>query len=283
MSVAFTVYGQPAPADSSADAPSAIDRHRVMGLLTSVSASNEIRCVVVHGDPPSKARTRFTAKGRPYTPKKTVLGEKRIAAALANVGTFPGNVAVVALFYRASRQRIDVDNLLKAVLDAGTRANVWDDDSQVTALLGIVEHDREHPRCVIAFGHHSSSLTRGDDARVACEACGTLFFPAGVRRETARWCSRECGTVLATPIPCARCETPFKRRTGNQKYCGDACRTAALAETKRAATHCVNGHPYTPENTHRTRDGRRRCRQCSAAAQRRVRAAKVLIQEPRDA
>src|SRR5262245_6213566 len=37
-------------------------------------------------------------------------------------------------------------------------------------------------------------------------------------------------------------------------------------------THCAQGHPFTPENTHlRTKGGRRYCRACNAAAQRRRR------------
>ena len=32
----------------------------------------------------------------------------------------------------------------------------------------------------------------------------------------------------------------------------------------RDKTHCVNGHEYTPDNTWRSREGRRRCRTCMA-------------------
>jgi hypothetical protein len=35
---------------------------------------------------------------------------------------------------------------------------------------------------------------------------------------------------------------------------------------QRLATHCVNGHEYTPENTGRRRDGRRRCKTCVTLA-----------------
>lgn len=40
-------------------------------------------------------------------------------------------------------------------------------------------------------------------------------------------------------------------------------------ERRLAATHCRNGHEYTPDNTAITADGYRRCRQCTQDAMRR--------------
>jgi hypothetical protein len=43
-------------------------------------------------------------------------------------------------------------------------------------------------------------------------------------------------------------------------------------------THCKNGHEFTPENTYmRTKHGRRGCRACIAAAQRRYQARKAGV------
>lgn len=267
--IAFTATGEP-----SEGAPTQ-DTYRAMALLQSVHAQTAMQCVVIEGEPPSKARVRFTSKGRPYTPQRTVDGEKRIASRLKLVGKFSGNVALVAIFYRSSYQRIDVDNMLKAVLDAGTRAAIWDDDSQVTALLGVVELDRERPRTVIALGAHRTTLLRGEDALRSCEACGTLFDPAGrQRRETARWCSRACRMTLAEPVSCAVCAKPFKRTSGNQVYCSSACQHVGRIRTLKGRTHCRSGHEYTPENTHLLADGRRRCRACQVLNTRSYRANK---------
>jgi hypothetical protein len=41
-----------------------------------------------------------------------------------------------------------------------------------------------------------------------------------------------------------------------------AAATRARAEAQRAATHCANGHAYTPENTSIRPNGRRRCITC---------------------
>lgn len=35
---------------------------------------------------------------------------------------------------------------------------------------------------------------------------------------------------------------------------------------------CVNGHPYTPDNTYKTRSGARQCRRCGRDRHRRYRA-----------
>lgn len=245
-------------------------RYRTIGMLDGICQPDSIQLVVVEGDPISKARPRFCSNGRPYTPSKTVLGEKRIALMMKHVKKHKANVAVACTFYRSSRQRIDIDNMIKAVLDAGTRAKIWDDDSQVTALIGVLEYDPERPRTIICFGEHRSSLTRGLAAMVDCQACGKSFFPSGKRRERARWCSRECATYLAEPIECPVCKTKFKRRSGNQTYCGRKCLhagRAALSRQKAAArTHCLRGHELSPENTHVLPGGYRRCRRCQADA-----------------
>lgn len=248
------------------------DRAVVMRLVEPFARGDRMDILVIDGEPPSKARPRFTAKGKPYTPSATVAGEKRLAAHLATVKTYRGNVAVGCVFHRSTRQRIDIDNLLKAVLDASTRARVWEDDSQVTALAATIEHDPDRPRIVICFAPHVCSLTRGEDAMVRCEACGTLFFPSGQRREQARWCSRECRTRLAAPVPCPACGKFFRRRNGNHKFCSNACRgvgrTAAAAETRALTRTCKHGHELSAENVYVLPNGGQRCRRCQADAAR---------------
>ena len=239
-------------------------------MLQTFCDPKSMTVVVVEGDPISKARPRFSQGGHAYTPKKTILGEKAIAARVCHVQHMHSNVAMACIFYRSTRQRIDVDNMMKAVLDGCTRAGIWDDDSQVTALVGVVEHDKSRPRTVVAFGAHQSTLTRGRASLVACVTCGKEFFPSGARRrDSAKWCSRKCSEKYAEPVPCPQCGVSFKRKTGS-KFCSVACRGKAQSEKDRAArlarTHCRHGHELDETNTHVLSGGRKRCRKCQAEA-----------------
>jgi Holliday junction resolvase RusA-like endonuclease len=244
-----------------------------IALIEPLCSVPEFHAIVIDGEPVSKARPRFTGNGRPYTPKRTRDGEAMIAARFSCLPKFASNVAVGCIFYRSTFQRVDIDNLLKAILDGATRAQLWGDDSQVTAIIGVLEYDRTRPRTVVAFGEHASSLGRGEDAKATCESCGKRFVAAGRRRETARWCSRECRMTLAESVECPGCHTPFKRRTANQIYCSSACR--GKGQTARAAlrVRCAQGHELTPENTRvDPKTQKRRCRACDALAARARRA-----------
>lgn len=248
-------------------------------LVDGLCKQDTLKTIVAEGDPISKARARFTRKGRPYTPQSTVDGEKYLAFHMRDIEKFKSNVAVACVFFRKSRQRVDVDNLMKAVLDSGTRAGVWDDDSQVTALVGIIQHDPVRPRTVVCFGDHVSSLTRGDAAKIPCRKCGTLFFPGGAaRRQNGKFCSLKCKMTLDEPVTCPGCGGPFKRRNSNSKYCSLRCRGIAQSARDRAArksrTHCVKGHILDDANTHVLANGRRRCRKCQAEAVAQYRAEK---------
>lgn len=215
------------------------DRYRALALLEPIASEPEFHVVVVPGEPISKARPRWSSGGkggrRTYTPTRTIEGEKAIAWHLVNLPTFKGNVAIACVFYRSSHQRVDIDNLLKAVLDAGTRAAMWEDDSQVTFLTAVLEHDRDGPRTIIAFCPHASTLRRGEAALETCEACGKHFqAPGNRRRGRARWCSRECRIQLAELVPCGICGQPFRRRSGNQKLCSQECQHESNRRRNRA-------------------------------------------------
>jgi Holliday junction resolvase RusA-like endonuclease len=163
----------------------------------------------IEGEPLATARARAGYRGGFYTPDKTTTAEDEIAWFLrsARGEPFTGNVAVAAVFYRSNRHRIDVDNLLKTVLDGITKSRVvWQDDSHVTAVAGIVELDAEWPRTAVAIAPHSSTLTRGVDSFThKCETCGKAYRPHR-SASPSRYCSRKCrpGRVLV----CSDCGGP---------------------------------------------------------------------------
>ena len=133
---------------------------------------------IITGDPPllaftvpgapiakERPRTFQSARGtRTITPERTRSAEEGLAwnirMALRGRAPFEGNLAMVCVFYRPDRRRIDGDNMLKLVCDAGNLARLWLDDCQVTTKLARVELDAANPRTEIALGPFGSSLTR---------------------------------------------------------------------------------------------------------------------------
>lgn len=209
-----------------------------VAMLTAMGASGEPWKISVPGEPVSKARARWSRKSRSfYTPSNTTGQESLLAMHMRSAmggRVLTGNVAVVAVFYRSDRQRIDADNLMKLALDAGTLAGVWDDDCQVTAQASFVELDREHPRTEIAIAVTGGSLDRERMVNITCVGCGALFqrdqFLLG-SRNPPRYCSRKCkGAALKTSAACARCSREFIRKQSGQRYCSRSC---AVAEPSR--------------------------------------------------
>ena len=134
---------------------------------------------VIPGDPIAKGRPRLARRGKKvirYTPQKTQSWELGAAAILARAwGRRPPlycavEVTVVAVFNRPGRlackhkrpcncspgrvvhlKRPDLDNCIKAQLDALQRAGVIHDDSMVCALHAVkcYASENENPRTEI--------------------------------------------------------------------------------------------------------------------------------------
>jgi Holliday junction resolvase RusA-like endonuclease len=150
-----------------------------------------VTTLCIDGEPISKARARFTRNGHSYTPEKTVTGEAKVRAAFVeqapNHELDPeATYGVTALFFHATRQRRDVDNMIKLILD-GLTGVAWVDDVQVVEVSGrkcLEAPDHARTEVVIYKVGGAQRLT------IACEFCGTHFhiFPGNKRR----FCSRKC-------------------------------------------------------------------------------------------
>lgn len=85
------------------------------------------------------------APGREYRDSVRLAAiEAGIAAPMAS------RVRVVIDVYFGDRRKRDIDNVLKATLDAATKAGLWVDDEQIDDLRitrGAI--DREYPRLVL--------------------------------------------------------------------------------------------------------------------------------------
>lgn len=177
----------------------------------------------IPGNPKSKKRARAGAHGV-YRTTADKEAERHVESYLAV--SFPGGprkgyFAVGCIFFRGDRQRVDVDNLLKLVMDAATNI-VWLDDAQVTAQLGVVEYDPDNPRTVVMIGEHETTMERPSD-QAFCEQCGKEF-----QRNTmaSRFCSRLCSGLSQRTMGesrCPTCRTVFRRRQKAQVYCSKSC------------------------------------------------------------
>jgi len=54
-------------------------------------------------------------------------------------------VKMMVEFYRSDQRRVDLDNLLRPVLNA-LKGVVWKDDSQISEITAIKEIDKDNPR-----------------------------------------------------------------------------------------------------------------------------------------
>lgn len=188
--------------------------------------------IAVPGEPFAKGRPRFTARGKVYTDGKSRTHEELLGLHfnLAISEPFPSNVYVEATFYRSTKQRIDVDNLMKAVLDAATGI-AWADDSQVTSIKARLHLDKENPRTEVTFEEDlDSTMPRGSvvDLTGACERCGKSFsYRSYASRPAMRFCSRECVRADRGAGVCSHCDGEFRRASATQKYCSRECAFAA--------------------------------------------------------
>lgn len=139
------------------------DQAFALALLEQLTTSAQAPVYFVHeGVPVPKARARFGQR-RVFTPGKTIAAERDLAWTFAQYvreRPWTGGVALVALFYLPDRRRVDGDNLLKLVKDAGTKAGIWGDDSQVVAHAVTVGLDVIRPRTVVALARTASDLRR---------------------------------------------------------------------------------------------------------------------------
>lgn len=162
---------------SDVEAPNDIDRALALAsVIGRVGTTDQDRVVlvVIPGNPPTKVRARANRRGHVYHDPKAKAAERETGRHIRDAikgNPFTGNVAVACLFFRSDLRHQDVDNLLKHVCDAANKI-AWADDSQVTAVLGTMEYDRENPRTVLVLTPHDSSLRRGTDDVVACKGCG---------------------------------------------------------------------------------------------------------------
>lgn len=106
----------------------------------------------VYGNPIPKARPRVTGHGT-YTPQRVKDWQNCVAAThrqTCEPVTLTGSIQLTLHFYRKDRRRVDLDNLIKAVMD-GLTGVAWADDSQICHIVASVQRDKDNPRVEVAI------------------------------------------------------------------------------------------------------------------------------------
>jgi Holliday junction resolvase RusA-like endonuclease len=258
----------------------------------------------IDGEPVSKARARFTkqaSKVQAFTPEKTlqaeqIVGWKFRAAARGHSLDAEAAYGVMALFFCGTRQRRDVDNMLKLILD-GLNKVAWPDDAQVAEVsarkmltlpgsartevliyqAGRIQHftsackqcGREFPispstadKKFCSQGCAAAGKRRVPEDRI-CKGCGNTFT---VDRAHARqvYCSAECSVGRAT-VACTGCGTEFTKQRCHvrvKNYCSAKCRDEDARDRRTAAARgtCETCGGPTSKKTYR------QCQACRVLA-----------------
>lgn len=156
----------------------------------------------IAGEPQAKARARHTKGGHSYSPAANRQAEALIGLKFKSATGFAGPDAdkafgVVALFFASTRQRRDVDNMLKLVLD-GLNKVAWADDSQVTEISGRKEliDDPGDARTEVAVYELGPVPQRTRE----CERCREVF-PVYRSHNGQRFCSAACHLAHRRGVP----------------------------------------------------------------------------------
>lgn len=201
----------------------------------------------VPGEPVSKSRARFTKRGSKmvsYTPQKTLDGERAMASAyreaagshdLDKEATF----AVHAHFYNGTRQRRDVDNMVKLILD-GLNEVAWPDDNQVTEIAARKSWGKKADARTVVSVYRIGEMRRPTQP---CIRCGEPFltYESWLTDPNAKkYCTQECAykhRVEKKARVCKRCGADFQSwgEASETKYCSKEC----SYEDRRADTACA--------------------------------------------
>jgi Holliday junction resolvase RusA-like endonuclease len=136
-------------------------------------------------------------------------------------------------FFLQDRRKMDLDNLLKPIMDAGT-GQVWADDSQVVEIYAIMLRDDPEPRVEFLV----YSMDDYNDYHHACIVCGKdINGREGFRnRPYAQFCSKTCcdnAQRKGSELTCKNCGKKFwdgrsiengeRRRKRAKIFCSRPC------------------------------------------------------------
>ncbi len=230
--------------------------------------------LVIEGEPQSKARARMAKNGHVYTPRTTRESMELIGYQFKqeNPGWQPpaeGTFGVICIFYCATWQRRDVDNMLKLILDAFNKI-AWADDSQVTEVSGRLMRGVADARTEVVV-YRTLSNTKPTRA---CLRCGKTF-ETYASHSSRKFCERACGYAWRKEqkvTNCERCGTEFHPHSTKSpaRFCSNTCAYAS----RNVELTCQNcGKTYRKPRSTAGRSKRLACSpECAQALVRPIRA-----------
>lgn len=185
----------------------------------------------IKGEPASKARARWTpGHARPYTPTQTRTAERIVAWAFAASASghkpkADTGYGVHCTFFAATRQRRDLDNMLKLICDA-LNGVAWVDDANVTEMSGrkVWVPDKAAARTEVVV-YDLGPITAGPS--VSCEECGQRVqtYKSTPRRRFCSTACRDSHAARGKERPCPGCGVTFRKPKA--RYCSAECATAS--------------------------------------------------------
>lgn len=187
----------------------------------------------ISGNPIPQSRPRFGRGGRVFSLRRNVQYRKNLGIEMLkslteeNKKHYQSFFGLRVFFYRETKQRCDIDNLLKAVQDAGTGI-LWKDDSQIHEVFGRLVYDKINPRIEVLIYKTEPIGEVASWIDVKCKQCNNTFnvYRSGTKGRS--YCSRECSSKAHHVIlKCNNCSKEFSARTSTSKiirgFCSRSC------------------------------------------------------------
>jgi len=231
-------------------------------------------------EPVSKSRHKTGVRGGQvyhYKDTKTANAQQRVGGhyrqARGPGAPGEGGFGVEMRFYLKSRQRRDVDNFVKLILD-GLTGYAWVDDSQVTEISAKVIHgaDAAHSEVTV---YATDDLP--DRLRRACVNCGEGFQLPPSWVTTKKYCSTECSAEarrLRIERTCDNCGKKFKARHKGvpRPFCSVECNRAY----GQVLVECAHCHREFTKGRAQNKSGRSYCDEKCMADYRRAHPSKYV-------
>jgi len=211
----------------------------------------ELARFTIEGEPVSKSRARFTRRGykvHTYTPEATLAAERQVASAFkAACPLAPDSESafrLVADFHQATRQRRDVDNMVKLICD-GLNGVAWKDDVQVHEIAGRKSFvaAKEDARTEVVI-YRLAPIQR---PQAPCQFCREPMDIYPSTKGVRKFCNQKCHLAwrrAQKTRECPNCGTTFRAKESRQIHCSAAC----LFESNRETTNCCEcGKEFTEQ------------------------------------